>query len=134
MLASLLMVLCLQMAAQTWEEVKVGTYTRKTLTYVPKNVEKSPALVISLHGMNQDPEYQQKQTQWNALADTEGFIVTYPLGNNKMWDTGGTGDVKFVEAVMKDMELKHNVDKNRIYLGLLHGQLARLPLPGNSWR
>ena len=116
MLASLLMVLCLQMAAQTWEEVKVGTSTRKTLTYVPKNVEKSPALVISLHGMNQDPEYQQKQTQWNALADTEGFIVTYPLGNNRMWDTGGTGDVKFVEAIMKDMELKHNVDKNRIYL------------------
>ena len=116
MLASLLMVLCLQMAAQTWEEVKVGTSIRKTLTYVPKNVEKSPALVISLHGMNQDPEYQQKQTQWNALADTEGFIVTYPLGNNRMWDTGGTGDVKFVEAIMKDMELKHNVDKNRIYL------------------
>ena len=116
MLASLLMVLCLQMAAQTWEEVKVGTSTRKTLTYVPKNVEKSPALVISLHGMNQDPEYQQKQTQWSALADTEGFIVTYPLGNNRMWDTGGMGDVKFVEAIMKDMELKHNVDKNRIYL------------------
>ena len=115
-LASFLMVLCLQMAAQTWEEVKVGSSTRKTLTYVPKNVEKSPALVISLHGMNQDPEFQQKQTQWNALADTEGFIVTYPLGNNRMWDTGGTGDVKFVEAIMKDMELKHNVDKNRIYL------------------
>lgn len=116
MLASLLMVLCLQMAAQTWEDVKVGTSTRKTLTYVPKNVEKSPALVISLHGMNQDPGFQQNQTQWNALADTEGFIVTYPLGNNKMWDTSGMGDVKFVEAVMKDMELKHNVDKNRIYL------------------
>ena len=116
MLASLLMVLCLQMAAQTWEEIKVGTSIRKTLTYVPKNVEKSPALVISLHGMNQDPEYQQKQTQWNALADTEGFIVTYPLGNNKMWDTSGNTDVKFVEAIMKDMELMHNVDKNRIYL------------------
>lgn len=61
MLASLLMVLCLQMAAQTWEDVKVGTSTRKTLTYVPKNVEKSPALVISLHGMNQDPGYQQNR-------------------------------------------------------------------------
>lgn len=116
MLASLLMVLCLQMAAQTWEDVKVGTSTRKTLTYVPKNVEKSPALVISLHGFNQDPEFQQNQTQWNALADTEGFIVTYPLANNKMWDTNGMGDVMFVEAVMKDMELKHHVDKNRIYL------------------
>ena len=104
------------MAAQTWEEVKVGTSTRKTLTYVPKNVEKSPALVISLHGMNQDPEYQQKQTQWNAMADKEGFIVTYPLGNNKMWDTNGTSDVKFVETIIKEMINQHHVDKNRIYL------------------
>lgn len=116
MLASLLMVLCLQMAAQTWEDVKVGTSTRKTLTYVPKNVEKSPALVISLHGMNQDPGFQQNQTQWNALADTEGFIVTYPLGNNKMWDTNGTSDVKFVETVIQEMIKQHHVDKNRIYL------------------
>ena len=116
MLASLLMVLCLQMAAQTWEDVKVGTSTRKTLTYLPKNVEKSPALVISLHGMNQDPEYQQNQTQWNALADTEGFIVTYPLANNKMWDTNGMGDVKFVETVIQEMINQHHVDKNRIYL------------------
>ena len=116
MLASLLMVLCLQMAAQTWEDVKVGTSTRKTLTYVPKNVEKAPALVISLHGMNQDPEFQQNQTQWNALADTEGFIVTYPLANNKMWDTNGTSDVKFVKTVIQEMIKQHHVDKNRIYL------------------
>lgn len=116
MLSSLLMVLCLQMAAQTWEDVKVGTSTRKTLTYVPKNVEKSPALVISLHGMNQDPEFQQNQTQWNALADTEGFIVTYPLGNNKMWDTNGTSDVEFVKTVIQEMIKQHHVDKNRIYL------------------
>lgn len=116
MLASLLMVLCLQMAAQTWEDVKVGTFTRKTLTYVPKNVEKAPALVISLHGMNQDPGYQQNQTQWNALADTEGFIVTYPLGNNKMWDTNGTSDVEFVKTVIQEMIKQHHVDKNRIYL------------------
>ncbi|WP_181992361.1 hypothetical protein [Segatella copri] len=51
--------------------------------------------------MNQDPGFQQNQTQWNALADTEGFIVTYPLGNNRMWDTSGMGDVKFVEAVYR---------------------------------
>ena len=112
----ILLAICLQLPAQSWETITVGSGIRKTYTYIPVNVEKSPALVISLHGMNQDPEYQQKQTQWNAMADKEGFIVTYPLGNNKMWDTHGTSDVKFVEAVMKDMELKHHVDKNRIYL------------------
>ena len=112
----ILLVMCLQLPAQSWETITVGSVIRKTYTYIPVNVEKSPALVISLHGFNQDPEFQQKQTQWNAMADKEGFIVTYPLGNNKMWDTHGTSDVKFVEAVMKDMELKHHVDKNRIYL------------------
>lgn len=108
--------MCLQLPAQSWETITVGSGIRKTYTYIPVNVEKSPALVISLHGMNQDPEYQQKQTQWNAMADKEGFIVTYPLGNNKMWDTSGTGDVKFVETVIKEMINQHHVDKNRIYL------------------
>ena len=54
-IASLLLAVSTQAVAQTWEEVKVGATTRKTLTYVPKNVEESPALVISLHGFNQDP-------------------------------------------------------------------------------
>ena len=102
--------------AQTWEEVKVGAITRKTLTYVPKNVEESPALVISLHGFNQDPNYQMKQTAWNDLADSEHFIVTYPQGNGNAWDISGNGDIQFVEQIMSDMELKHNVDKNRIYV------------------
>ena len=112
----ILLAMCLQLPAQSWETITVGSGIRKTYTYIPVNVEKSPALVISLHGMNQDPEYQQKQTQWNAMADKEGFIVTYPLGNNKMWDTSGTGDVKFVETVIKEMINQHHVDKNRIYL------------------
>ncbi len=102
--------------AQTWEEVKVGATTRKTLTYVPKNVEESPALVISLHGFNQDPNYQMKQTAWNDLADSEHFIVTYPQGNGNAWDISGNGDIQFIEQIMSDMELKHNVDKNRIYV------------------
>ena len=112
----ILLAMCLQLPAQSWETITVGSGIRKTYTYIPVNVEKSPALVISLHGMNQDPEYQQRQTQWNAMADKEGFIVTYPLGNNKMWNTSGTGDVKFVETVIKEMINQHHVDKNRIYL------------------
>ena len=115
-LIMILLAMCLQLPAQSWETITVGSGIRKTYTYIPVNVEKSPALVISLHGLNQDPEYQQKQTQWNAMADKEGFIVTYPLGNNKMWDTNGTSDVKFVETVIKEMINQHHVDKNRIYL------------------
>ena len=115
-IASLLLAVSTQVVAQTWEEVKVGASTRKTLTYVPKNVEESPALVISLHGYNQDPNYQMKQTAWNDLADSEHFIVTYPQGNGNAWDISGNSDIQFIDQIMSDMELKHNVDKNRIYV------------------
>lgn len=108
--------MCLQMQAQTWEEVNVGTTTRKTLTYVPKQVDEKPALVISLHGASQDSNYQMNQTKWNELADTAHIIVTYPQGINNMWDISGSSDTKFVEMVMKMMQEKYNVDKNRIYI------------------
>lgn len=115
-LACVLLSLCLQMQAQTWEEVQVGNTTRKTLTYIPKQLPESPALVISLHGASQDPNYQMNQTKWNELADTAHIIVTYPQGINNMWDISGTSDTKFVEMVMKMMQEKHHVDKNRIYI------------------
>ena len=115
-LAIFLLSLCLQSGAQTWEDISVGSSTRQTLTYVPKQVEKSPALVISLHGMNQGAKYQYDNTQWKTVADNEHFIVTFPQGNNNMWDVNGTSDVQFVEAVMNEMQKKYNVDKNRIYL------------------
>ena len=57
----ILLAMCLQLPAQSWETITVGSGIRKTYTYIPLNVEKSPALVISLHGMNQDPEYQQNR-------------------------------------------------------------------------
>jgi len=117
-LACVLLALGLQTQAQTWEEVKVGTTTRKTLTYIPKQVDEKPALVISLHGASQDPNYQMNQTKWNELADTAHIIVTYPQGINNMWDISGSSDTKFVETVMKMMQEKHHVDKDGTSLGV----------------
>ncbi len=108
--------LCQPMTAQTWQEITVGTTTRKTLTYVPKKVEEKPALVISLHGASQDPNYQMNQTKWNDLADTAHIIVTYPQGINNMWDISGSSDTKFIEVLMKEMQKQYNVDRNRIYV------------------
>ncbi len=123
MLASLLMVLCLQMAAQTWEEVKVGTSIRKTLTYVPNNVDKSPALVISLHGMNQDPgvisRIRRNGMRW-LIPRVLSLLIRWVI--TRCGILAVLGDVKFVEAIMKDMELKHNVDQEpHLSLGLLYG-------------
>lgn len=108
--------LCRPVAAQTWQSVTVGTTTRKMLTYVPKQLPESPALVISLHGYGQSPEYQMNQTKWNELADTAHIVVVYPQGNNNAWDISGTSDTKFIEQIMKKMQKTYHVDKNRIYI------------------
>lgn len=56
------------------------------------------------------------QTHWNEVADTAKILVVYPQGNGNFWDISGSGDVKFIETIMKTMQKKYHVDKNRIYI------------------
>ena len=98
------------------QTVKVGTSTREMLVYVPADLPEKAPMVISMHGASQDPNYQMNQTHWNEVADTAKILVVYPQGNGNFWDISGSGDVKFIETIMKTMQKKYHVDKNRIYL------------------
>jgi poly(hydroxyalkanoate) depolymerase family esterase len=46
--------------------------------HVPKITTKKMALVVALHGCNQDPAIISKQSGWNKLADENSFYVIYP--------------------------------------------------------
>lgn len=98
------------------QTVKVGTSTREMLVYVPADLPEKAPMVISMHGASQDPNYQMNQTHWNEVADTAKILVVYPQGNGNFWDISGSGDVKFIETIMKTMQKKYHVDKNRIYI------------------
>ena len=56
--------------------------TREYLLYVPKSYDRSKPtpLVISLHGAGMWGAAQMETSQWNRVADTQGFIVVYPSG------------------------------------------------------
>lgn len=46
--------------------------------YVPDSLASSPALVVALHGCNQQAEDHDDETGWTALADEAGFLLLLP--------------------------------------------------------
>ena len=99
------------------ETIQVGNTTRNMITYVPEGLPAYNApLVISLHGYNQDANYQRTNTKWNAVADTAKFVMVYPNGNNKSWDIGGDTDTRFIEAIIDTMYSRYHINRNRVYL------------------
>lgn len=115
-LISLLLCIISGAKAQTLETVNFNGKNRTMLVHAPADIPANRPLVISLHGANQDAGYQRDQTKWNDLADKEKFVVVYPNGIDKWWDTGGDSDVKYIEYVMTLMKQRYQIDEARIYL------------------
>jgi polyhydroxybutyrate depolymerase len=104
--------------------------TRDYLLHVPASYDraKPTPLVISLHGGALWGAAQKEISQWNPVADREGFIVVYPSGamNNgpghwRMGDRAGR-DVAFISDLIDKLSADYNIDPARIYAnGLSNG-------------
>ena len=86
--------------------------------YAPSNLAPKSPLLISCHGMDQDPNYQQSNTHWEAVADTAGFVVVYPRGGTGMstWDIQGDKDTKWMTEIIAQMVKEYDIDEKRVYL------------------
>ncbi len=86
--------------------------------YAPSNLKAKSPLLISCHGMDQDPSYQQENTHWEEVADTAGFVVVYPRGGTGMstWDISGDKDTKWVTEIIAQMVSEYDIDTKRVYL------------------
>jgi len=91
---------------------------REIYVYAPSNLAAKSPLLFSLHGMDQDPNYQQSNTHWETLADTEGFVVVYPRGGTGMstWDIQGDQDTRWITQIIDQMVKDYNIDTSRVYL------------------
>ena len=107
---------------------------REYLLYVPKSYDpnKSVPLVITIHGFTQWPANQAAVSQWNELADEEGFIVVYPsgLGFPKRWRVSPDFDdsaaveieLQFFRDLIDKLSKEYNIDPERVYAnGLSNG-------------
>ncbi|HMD36991.1 MAG TPA: PHB depolymerase family esterase [Vicinamibacterales bacterium] len=108
--------------------------TREYVLHVPPNYDgnRPVPLVISIHGAMNSPAFQMALSNWNVLADEQGFIVVYPAGTGggpKIWQFEGLDerrrdapDVVFVSELIDTLERTYNIDRARIYAnGLSNG-------------
>jgi polyhydroxybutyrate depolymerase len=98
---------------------------REYLLYVPKSYDrtKPTPLVISLHGAGGWPVQQMNLSEWNRVAEEQGFIVVYPSGTKgvgpRIWHVGRGSDlmkdVRFISELIDKLEASYNIDPTRIY-------------------
>ena len=114
-----------------WARATPGTIIssgeeRKYLLYVPRSYDraKPTPLVISLHTAMSWPSSAMAISQWNPVADKDGFIVVYPEGTGrgaKSWEMTGSEapsrmpDVMFISELIDKLEASYNIDKTRVY-------------------
>lgn len=100
--------------------------------WVPANLPAKSPLLLSLHGMDQDPNYQQQNTHWENVADTAGFVVVYPRGGTGMstWDISGDKDTKWVTEIIDQMAKEY--DMFRITIPIAKIQMLRFTLGGRA--
>jgi polyhydroxybutyrate depolymerase len=106
--------------------------TRDYVLYVPRSYDrtKPTPLVISMHGAAMWGAAQEETSQWDRVAEREGFIVVYPSGvkggGPRIWredqDVGRVKDVQFIAELIDTLEAAYNIDPARIYAnGLSNG-------------
>ena len=105
------------------DNIVVDGTTRSYNVYAPSNLGENRPLLIFCHGYNQDAnwmqnsEFKNETVSMEAVCDTAKFVVVFPNGINKAWDTSGDRDINFVKAIIDKMVTQHKIDRNRVYLG-----------------
>lgn len=113
--------------------------TREYLLHVPDTVQQPAPLVIALHGGGGTAVQFRAETDFDSLADQNGFIVVYPQGFNREWnERRGSGmnrrsssedDVGFISALIDHLASQYPIDLDRVYaMGMSNGGFMSLRL------
>lgn len=111
---------------------------REFLEYIPEAVQKSgkkAPLVLAFHGISESVRNYFELSQWQSIADREGFVLVMPeaqLIRIPLWLTGGIAkadragwfvteperrhtDLEYVEELLDLLETDSPVDPRRFY-------------------
>jgi len=109
------------------EDLIFNDLDRRYHIHLPSNYDVSSPLplLIALHGRLGTGKKMIKQTNFNRIADREGFIVVYPEGFKRGWADGrgithadkrGVDDVAFMDRLVKVLQGEFPIDPTRIYV------------------
>ncbi len=119
----------------TEHTLTVDGMTRNYLVYHSPNIAAGthPPLVIVMHGYSGRASGVESHYHWDDEADAGQFIVVYPDGIEKSWNSGNccatamlnkVDDVKFLTLLVQQLETDEHVDQHRIYFsGMSNGAL-----------
>jgi polyhydroxybutyrate depolymerase len=116
-------------------EITVDGRQRQYRLFVPEAARPGMPIVLCLHGGGGNARQMERYTQFNDLAEREGFVVVYPESIGGHWNDGrgvaviraqreNIDDVKFLRAVLDDVAREHNVDRSRVFAtGISNGAM-----------
>lgn len=87
------------------------------IEHAPVDGSMPTPLVIDLHGFTGEARGQRRASGFEALADSEGFVVVWPEGVDRSWSAGGccgaqsADDVGFLRRLIDDVASRHPVDR-----------------------
>ncbi len=119
--------------------ITVDGRQRTYIVYRPAGLTGSAPLVVMLHGGFGSASQAEKSYGWNDEADRQNFLVAYPDGVSRAWNTGGgccgipasqgIDDVAFIRAMVEQIEQEAAVDQSRIYAtGISNGGMMAYTL------
>lgn len=112
--------------------VNMGGYHRCWDIFIPEDLTNKAPLVLDFHGWTENASHQRSISGFEALAQSEGFIVAWPHGLCSSWNAGPQccapasdneiDDMGFVRKMIEQLVDIYNIDESRIYLtGLSNG-------------
>ena len=99
-----------------------GGLSRTYLVHVPPG--HPTGLVVNLHGGGSNGSQQERLTNFDAIADANGFVVVYPDGIDNNWADGrgasepdrrGVDDVGFLTALAGKLQNEHGIDPGHVF-------------------
>jgi polyhydroxybutyrate depolymerase len=123
--------------------ITVAGVSRTFLVYRPAVLPAAAPLVVMLHGGFGTGAQAQRSYHWDAQASTGHFVVAYPDGLDRAWNTGGgccgvpgrTGadDIGFIVEMVSTIEHAVPVSPRRVYAtGISNGGIMAYTLACRS--
>lgn len=78
-------------------------------------------LVLNLHGRTSSAAEQQILTQFDGVADSEGFVVVYPDGIDNTWTTIGNSDSDFLSNLVDTIRANYSINNCLFVTGFSRG-------------